>query len=77
VALADQMHGGDLGLINPKLYQLGAVPTSYASDFYDVTVGNNGAFAPDVPGYPAQTGWDPVTGLGTPNVANLVPALAS
>ena len=44
---------------------------------YDVTVGNNGAFAPNVPGYPAQTGWDPVTGLGTPNAANLVPALAS
>jgi subtilase family serine protease len=76
VALADQVHGGDLGLINPKLYSLAAGP-SYASDFYDVIVGNNGAFAPDVPGYPAQTGWDPVTGLGTPNVANLVPDLAS
>ena len=77
VALADQMHGGDLGLINPKLYALADNPASYASDFYDVTVGNNGAFAPNVPGYPAQTGWDPVTGLGTPNAANLVPALAS
>jgi subtilase family serine protease len=77
VALADQVRGGDLGLINPRLYQLAANPASYASDFYDVTVGNNGAFAPDVPGYPAQQGWDPVTGLGTPNLANLVPDLAS
>ena len=31
---------------------------------------------PSVPGYPATTGWDPVTGLGTPNAANLAPALA-
>jgi subtilase family serine protease len=77
VALADQIHGGDLGLINPKLYALANNPSTYASDFYDVVVGNNGAFAPDVPGYPATTGWDPVTGLGTPNAANLVPALAS
>ena len=26
---------------------------------------------------PGHTGWDPVTGLGTPNAAALVPALAS
>jgi subtilase family serine protease len=78
VALADQVHGGDLGLINPKLYQLAAAdPAAYANDFYDVTVGNNGAFVPAVPGYANTIGWDPVTGLGTPNAANLVPALAS
>jgi subtilase family serine protease len=76
VALADQVHGGGLGLINPTLYKLAANSASYANDFYDVTVGNNGAFAPTVPGYPATPGWDPVTGLGTPNAANLVPALA-
>jgi hypothetical protein len=29
-----------------------------------------------IAGYPATTGWDPVTGLGTPNAANLVPDLA-
>jgi hypothetical protein len=40
-----------------------------------VTTGNNQAY-PDVPCYRATTGWDPVTGLGTPNAANLVPALA-
>jgi hypothetical protein len=61
------VHGGDLGQINPRLYNLAANRASYASDFYDVTVGNNGAFAPDVTGYPASTGWDLVTGLGTPN----------
>jgi subtilase family serine protease len=76
VALADQVAGHGLGLINPTLYKLGASPTDYANDFYDVTTGNNQA-DPSVPGYPATTGWDPVTGLGTPNAANLVPALAA
>ena len=49
---------------------------NYGSYFYDVTTGNNQA-DPSVTGYPATTGWDPVTGLGTPNAANLVPALAA
>jgi hypothetical protein len=26
-------------------------------------------------GFPARPGWDAVTGLGTPNVANLIPLL--
>jgi subtilase family serine protease len=77
VAIADQLNGGGLGLINPALYKLAANPTSYAADFYDVTTGNNGAAAPTIPGYPATTGWDPVTGLGTPNAANLVPGLVA
>jgi subtilase family serine protease len=72
VAIADQVNGGGLGLINPKLYAIGSNPAEYAGDFYDVTTGNNGAFAPTVPGFPATTGWDPVTGLGTPNATNLV-----
>jgi subtilase family serine protease len=76
VALADQVAGHGLGPINPTLYSIGADPTKYADDFYDVTTGNNQA-DPSVPGYPATTGWDPVTGLGTPNAANLVPALAA
>ena len=76
VAIADQLNGGGLGLINPALYALASGP-SYAVDFYDVTTGNNGAFAPDIPGYPATTGWDPVTGLGTPNAANLIPDLVA
>jgi subtilase family serine protease len=77
VADADQLNGGRLGFINPALYTIGADPTRYANDFFDVTTGNNGAFAPDVPGYPATTGWDPVTGLGTANAANLLPDLVA
>jgi len=75
VALADQVAGHGLGLINPTLYSLASGP-NYSNYFYDVTTGNNQA-DPSVPGYAATTGWDPVTGLGTPNAANLVPALAA
>jgi subtilase family serine protease len=77
VAIADQINGGSgLGLINPALYKIGADSTRYAADFFDVTTGNNQT-DPTVPGYSASTGWDPVTGLGTPNAANLIPDLVS
>jgi subtilase family serine protease len=75
VAIADQIAGHGLGQINPTLYQLADGP-NYGSYFYDVTTGNNQT-DPSIPGYPATTGWDPITGLGTPNAANLVPALAA
>jgi subtilase family serine protease len=75
VAIADQIAGHGLGQINPTLYQLASGP-NYGTYFYDVTTGNNQADA-SIPGYPATTGWDPVTGLGTPNAATLVPALAA
>jgi subtilase family serine protease len=75
VAIADQVAGHGLGQINPTLYAL-ASGKNYGTYFYDVTTGNNTA-DPAVTGYPATAGWDPVTGLGTPNAANLVPALAA
>ena len=75
VAIADQIAGHGLGQINPTLYQLASGP-NYGTYFYDVTTGNNQA-DPSIPGYNATTGWDPVTGLGTPNAAALVPALAA
>ena len=76
VAIADQIHGGGLGLINPALYAIATNPVSYANDYFDVTTGNNQA-DPSVPGFPATIGWDPVTGLGTPNAANLLPDLVA
>jgi subtilase family serine protease len=76
IAIAAQINHGGLGLINPALYKIGADATRYAHDFYDVTTGNNTA-DPSVPGYPATTGWDPITGLGTPNAANLLPDLVA
>lgn len=72
IAVANEMNGGkQLGYINPALYALATNPATYAADFYDVTTGNNQA-NPAVPGFSATTGWDPVTGLGTPNAANLL-----
>jgi subtilase family serine protease len=76
VAIAAQVKGHGLGPINDALYTLAANPSTYADDFFDVTVGNNQA-VPSVPGYTASPGWDPVTGLGTPNAANLIPDLAA
>jgi subtilase family serine protease len=76
VAIAAQLNGGGLGLINPALYAIGHNPARYANDFFDVTVGNN-TVDPSVPGYPATIGWDPVTGLGTPNAAMLIPDLVA
>ena len=73
-AMADQMAGHDLGFLNPALYAVASNPSMYASDFHDVTIGSN-QLDPNVPGYASSQGWDAVTGLGTPDVANLIPDL--
>jgi subtilase family serine protease len=78
VAIADQINGGNgLGPINAGLYKLAANPATYASDFFDVATGNTNQGDPSVPGFPSTTGWDAVTGLGTPNAANLLPDLVA
>lgn len=74
-AIAAQIAGHGLGLINPSLYALANGP-NYGTYFYDVTTGQNQT-DPTIAGFPATTGWDPVTGLGTPNAAQLLPALAA
>lgn len=66
---ANAMAGHSLGFLNPTLYAIGANPTEYANDFHDVTVGQNGF---NSAGFSAGTGYDIPTGLGTPNVANLL-----
>jgi subtilase family serine protease len=79
VAIADQISqasfGDNLGYINPGLYRIGSDSTRYAKDFFDVTTGNNQTSS--IPGYSASQGWDAVTGLGTPNAANLAPDLVA
>lgn len=77
VAIADQINGSGLGLINPALYRMASDPTRYANDYFDIATMNTNQTDPSVPGFPATPGWDPVTGLGTPNAANLVPDLVA
>jgi len=59
-----------LGFLNPWIYQTAAAnPTA----FFDVTVGNNvvaGCCTPNG-GFQTAPGWDPATGVGTPNFAVL------
>ena len=57
--------GGPLGFINPSLYTLGE-GSDYDTDFHDITSGSNG--------YSATTGYDLVTGWGSPT-ASLITAL--
>ena len=81
VALADQVAGHRLGLLNPRLYALSA---ANAPGIVDVTSGNNTVSfrqgAADklytVRGYPARKGYDLVTGVGTVNALYLVYELA-
>jgi subtilase family serine protease len=77
IALADQDAGHDLGFVNPALYRVASSPL-YRTAFHDVTTGNNTAEFPPLTfaGYRAARGWDPVTGLGTPDAQVLVPLLA-
>ncbi|KAJ7106773.1 family S53 protease [Mycena epipterygia] len=53
-----------LGFLNPFLYS----PVGHAA-LNDVTFGINPGCGTD--GFPATTGWDPITGLGTPNYTAL------
>jgi len=72
-ALANASDGG-LGFLAPRLYQI-YTNGSYSSAFHDITTGNNSWAG--ITGYNAGTGWDPATGLGTPDAYNLVQALKS
>jgi subtilase family serine protease len=78
VALADQLGGKRIGMMNHKLYALAHPQQKYHADFHDIRVGNNTFHGADitVPGFPANPGWDAATGLGSPKANALVPALA-
>jgi subtilase family serine protease len=70
LALANQQGAQNgqpsLGFINPSIYQDG-LGASYTTYFHDVTQGSNG--------FPAVTGYDLVTGWGSPNGSALINAL--
>ncbi len=71
VALVDQRARRRIGDINDTLYRL---PRLSSVGIVDVTIGDN-SFG-GVTGYPATTGYDLATGLGTVDAAQFVPALA-
>jgi kumamolisin len=63
LALVNQLLGTNVGYVNPLLYS-----TKVESTFHEITSGSNG-------NYSAGPGWDPCTGLGSPNGTALVTAL--
>jgi kumamolisin len=64
VARINQKMGKPIGFLNPLIYKQAVE----ASGFHDITQGNNGAFS-------AAKGWDPCTGLGSPDGVPLESAL--
>jgi kumamolisin len=66
LALVNQATSEPVGAINAALYSRQGIQA-----FRDVTQGSNaiaaGGGKPATPGYGAAAGWDPCTGLGTPN----------
>ena len=72
IALVNQQlaANGDptIGFINPTIYAQN-VTSSYATDFHDITSGTSGS-------YSAVTGYDLVTGWGSPNGVGLINALS-
>jgi subtilase family serine protease len=77
IALANQYAGHDLGFVNPALYAIARGPRYHAA-FHDITEGSNSVQFPPKTfrGYAAAPGWDPVTGLGSPDARVLIPLLA-
>ncbi|HJT23256.1 MAG TPA: protease pro-enzyme activation domain-containing protein [bacterium] len=67
---------GPIGFANPYLYTLAASPTPYYNDFHDIKDGSNNNYwhPTTTPIYPAVTGYDLATGLGSIN-NNLLNAL--
>jgi subtilase family serine protease len=72
IALTNQAAGHALGYVNGALYDV-AKDGPYSSAFHDVTVGSNGFLGG--PSESAGPGYDMPTGLGSPNVANLIAPL--
>jgi subtilase family serine protease len=68
IAMANQQAvasgASTLGFLNPALYLIGT-GSAFDADFHDITSGSNGKFT-------AVTGYDLVTGWGSPNAVNLI-----
>jgi len=76
VALADEERSSrdPIGELNPDLYALAGNRVLYRQDFHDITQGDNSIEG--TPGSSAGPGYDLPTGLGTPDVSNLISDLS-
>jgi len=78
IALINQHLGRRVGYLNPLLYTLviKGSDVNVAVAFHDITQGNNDLNG-DLGAYPARSGWDACTGLGSPNGAAIMRALSA
>ena len=67
--------GASIGFANPALYE--AAATAYGINFNDVTSGNNDMTMSNGGLYPAGSGYDMATGLGSPNGTALAQSLCT
>lgn len=74
MALATQLNHGNVGPVNPALYQI-LGPGGAADGIADVARGNNST--PTVPGFAAGPGFDVASGWGTVNASRFVPSLVT
>ena len=82
LALINQAQGSNgQGVVAATLYQIASNPTSYASAFHDITVGDNACDTGSLSncpfgtlGYSAGTGYDQASGLGSIDLNNLLSA---
>ena len=72
IALLAQNLGRRVGFLQPVFYQ----SSVEAADFFDITQGNNDESGGGGP-YSAGPGWDPCTGLGSPEGAAILTTLRS
>jgi subtilase family serine protease len=79
IALADQARGlqgkPNIGYLNDTVYAI-AEGGGYSSTFHDITIGND-QLAGTPFGYSAHSSYDIASGWGTPQVGNVVAALAA
>src|SRR5262245_35367580 len=70
IAMLNQQKGAHVGLLNPKLYELGnAQAQGGTAVFFDIVQGSNTTTL--ARGFPAKPGYDLATGWGSPNVPAL------
>jgi subtilase family serine protease len=82
IALFDQAANSRLGFLNEAIYRISDNAATYAQTFHDIQTGDNGFVFLDqnnkvvhVAGFSATPGWDPGTGVGTPNALSLAVTL--